>query len=71
MTKLEVCRKLDALCRGNVAVSDEDHVRNRTAWKDGSADQLADQVYTAMLIRDSHHYADWDEENRTNTQCQK
>jgi hypothetical protein len=54
---------VDTLCRRNVAIS-----TLRVGLENGPADKLADQVDLAVLIRDGYHYADWDRENRTDSQ---
>lgn len=38
------------------------HVSNRSPWKDDTADELADEVETAVLVRNSHDNTDGDEE---------
>ena len=39
------------------------HVGDGPAWEDYAADELADEVETAVLVRDGHDYADWYEED--------
>lgn len=61
MAKLKVGREFDALGGADVAVGDKDHVGDRAAGEDDAADELADEVEAAVLVRDCHDYADWDE----------
>ena len=39
------------------------HVGDRPPGKDNSADELADKIEAAVLIRDGHDDADWYEED--------
>ena len=71
MPKLEVRGKLDALCRGDVAIRHEDEVGYRAAREDGTTDELADQVDAAMLVGDGHDDAVRDEEDGANAERQE
>ena len=42
------------------------HISNGPPWKDYPADELADEVETALLIRDGHDDADWYEKKGGN-----
>ena len=47
-------------------VSSAYHISNRPPWKNESANDLADEVETAVLIRDSHDDTDRYEEEGGN-----
>ena len=64
MAQLEIATEFDALSRGDVAVGDEDHVCDRTAGEDDTANELADEVKGRVLVGDGHDDADGDEEDR-------
>ena len=46
---VKVARELDQRTNAH-------HVSNRPPWKDDTADELADEVEAAVLVRDSHDY---------------
>lgn len=71
MTKLEVRGEFDPLCRADVRIGHEDHVRHRSARKYNTTEKLTDQVKAAVLIRDSHDDTHWDEKNTGNSKGQK
>ena len=58
------------MSRRNVSVGHEDHVCDGAAGEDGSANELADQIDTAMLVGDGHNDANWDEEDGTDSKGQ-
>ena len=61
MSKFQVGRELDALGGADVAVGDEDHIGDGPAREHYTANELADEVQAAMLVRYSHHDTDRDE----------
>ncbi len=71
MAKFQIRRELDALCRADVAIRHKDHVCDRAARKYDTADELADQIQTAMLIRDSHDDANRDEEHASDAKSKQ
>ena len=64
MTKFEVCREFDSLGGRDIAICYEDHVGDRSTWKNSTANELADEIDAAVLICDGHDDADGNEENR-------
>lgn len=62
VAEFEVGSELDALRRRDVAVRDEDHVGDGAAREDDAADELADEVDAAVLVRHRHDDAVGDEE---------
>lgn len=63
MAELEIGRELEPLCGADVAICNKNHVGDRTTGKDAAADELADQVRAALLVRDRHDDPDGDEKN--------
>lgn len=63
MTKLQVGREFNALCRTDIAVSNEDHVRDGPAREHDTTDELADEIEAAVLIGYSHDDAHGDVEH--------
>ena len=63
MAELEVGGELEPLGRADVAKGNKNHVRNRTTGENDTADELADQVRAALLVRDRHDDPDRNEEN--------
>ena len=63
MAKLQVGREFNTLCRTDIAVSDEYHVRDGPAGEHNTTDELADEIEAAVLIRYSHNDAHGDEEH--------
>ena len=47
------------------------HVSNRPPGEDDSANELADELETAVLVRNSHDDADWDEEDGSSGKGEK
>ena len=69
MPELEVGGEFNSLRRADVAVGHKNHVRHRTARKDNSANELADEVKTAVLVGDGHDDSHGQEHHGGNTQC--
>lgn len=71
VAEFEVRGELESLRGGNVSESRENHVCDGASREHDATDELADEIDTALLVGDSHHYADRDEQNCTNAQCQQ
>lgn len=65
MAELQIRGKLDALRRRDVTVGNENHVGDRSTGEDSAANELANQVNAAMLIRDGHDDTVGEEEKGT------
>lgn len=63
VAELEVGGKLDPLGGGDVSVRDKYHVGYWAAWEHCAANELADEVDAAMLVRNSHNNAIWYKED--------
>lgn len=70
MAEFEVRREFYTLRGGDVTVRHEDHVCDGSTWEDSTANELADEVNTTVLICDGHNDADWDEEDRANSESE-
>jgi hypothetical protein len=70
MAEFEVRGEFYTLRGGDVTVRNEDHVCDGSPWENGTANELTDEVNTAVLICDSHDDADWDEEDRANPESE-
>lgn len=68
MAKLQVRGKFNALGGADVGISHEYHVRNRSTREDDAAEELANQIETAMLIGDGHNDANWNEKHTRDSQ---
>lgn len=71
VAKLEVGGELQTLGGGDVAKCCKDHIGNRTTGKYDSADQLADEVDAALLVRNGHDNANGNEEDCPDAECQQ
>ena len=68
MSKLEIGSKFDALRGRDVAICHEDHIGDWPPGEDCATNELADEVDTAVLVRDRHDDAYWNEQNGTDAQ---
>lgn len=71
VAELEVGCKLQTLRRGDVAKCSEYHIGDGTTGEYDAADELADEVDAALLVRNGHDNADWDKEYRTDSECEQ
>lgn len=71
MAELHVGGELEALGGSDVAVGHKDHVCDGTTGKDRATNELADEVETTLLIRDSHDDADGNEEDGANAKSKQ
>lgn len=58
MSQLQVRGELDALCGGDVPISDEDHIGDRAPREHRTTYELTDKVDAAVLICHGHDDAD-------------
>ena len=68
VAQFQIRGKLNALSGGDVAVSDEYHIGNGTAGKDGATHKLTDEVNRRMLVRYRHYDTVGNEEDRSDAQ---
>ena len=70
MPELEIGGELNPLSRTDVAVGYKNHIRYGTTGEYNTANELADEVETAVLIGDGHDDGYGQEHDSGDTQCQ-
>lgn len=58
MSQFQVCCELDALSGRDITVGHKDHISDRSAGENDTADELTDKIDTTMLICYSHDNTD-------------
>lgn len=71
MAELKIGGKLETLGGCDVTISGEDHICYWATGERCTANQLANEVETALLVGDCHDDADGNEQNCADTECEE